>query len=169
VGRCDFLARLASARGDLACRLRSARIPGAAAFLRGRPRAARDVGCAVLVEAKDVPRVAESAKPFGFRPRIEDASTFAKEARVLLLRHEPSAIDLDVSLGPLPLESFVDGNPGLDLARVRSAAREPADPLDAPEIASRLEELTRGRQRKILAGAHESPFRPPPHPPPESP
>src|SRR5262245_33649994 len=39
---------------------------------------------------------------FGFVPRHPDTLAFAHEARVLLLRHQPTGIDFDVALGCLP-------------------------------------------------------------------
>ena len=37
-------------------------------------------------------------------PRIAGAVTFARDRQVMLLRHEPSGVDLDVSLAWLPFE-----------------------------------------------------------------
>ncbi len=41
---------------------------------------------------------------FGFRPRVPEPLDFATRNRVLLFRHEPSSIDLDISLGGLPFD-----------------------------------------------------------------
>ena len=46
----------------------------------------------------------KSGRAFGFVPRHLDTLAFAREARVLLLRHRPTAIDVDISLGCLPFE-----------------------------------------------------------------
>ena len=40
----------------------------------------------------------------GIVPRIDDALTFARKSRVLLMRHGASAIDLDITFGGLPFE-----------------------------------------------------------------
>jgi hypothetical protein len=41
---------------------------------------------------------------FGQQFSIPDAADFARKNRVLLLRHSPTEIDIDVSLGILPFE-----------------------------------------------------------------
>jgi hypothetical protein len=41
---------------------------------------------------------------FGFEARIADLLTFAHQARVLLLRHRPTKLDIDIALGCLPFE-----------------------------------------------------------------
>jgi hypothetical protein len=46
----------------------------------------------------------DAGRAFGFVPREADALAFAREARVLLLRHQPTGIDVDVALGCLPFE-----------------------------------------------------------------
>ena len=47
--------------------------------------------------------------PFDLVPRIPDAIEFAHETRVLLLRHAPTGIDIDLSLGALPFEEELVG------------------------------------------------------------
>lgn len=79
-------------------------IVGAVAVaIRGEPRNTDDVD-AVIVDAMSWERILESAARYGFVPRIDDALDFAARSRVLLLRHEPSGVDVDVSLGGLPFE-----------------------------------------------------------------
>jgi hypothetical protein len=46
----------------------------------------------------------DAAVPYGIVPRIDDARTFARRSRVLLMRHAGSAIDLDITFGALPFE-----------------------------------------------------------------
>ena len=79
-------------------------IGGVAASLLGRPRMTGDVGVVVLVDDADWRAFVEAGRAFGIVPRRADALDFARRSRVLLLRHEPSGIDLDVSLGALPFE-----------------------------------------------------------------
>ncbi len=40
----------------------------------------------------------------GLKPRLADAVDFARRSRVVLLTHEESGIDVDISLGLLPFE-----------------------------------------------------------------
>ncbi len=79
-------------------------IGGLAASLLGRPRVTRDVDALVLLAENQWPTFVEAGKEFGFLPRIADVLVFARESRVLLLRHEPTGIDVDVALGALPFE-----------------------------------------------------------------
>ncbi len=105
----DPVAPLRSALHDLvrwwrAGGVRGIVIGGVAASILGRPRLTRDVdGLVWLDETRWGDFVAEGAR-FGFAPRIPDAMAFARESRVLLLRHESSQIDADISFGALPFE-----------------------------------------------------------------
>lgn len=79
-------------------------IGGVAASLLGRPRVTGDVDAVVWIGDADWDAFVEAGRRFGIVPRRPDALAFARRSRVLLLRHEPSTIDLDVSLGALPFE-----------------------------------------------------------------
>ena len=57
---------------------------------------------------------------FGFEPRRPDAIEFAHEARVLLVQHRPSGIDVDIVFGALPFEvEAVDSAVVTDVAGVQ--------------------------------------------------
>jgi len=79
-------------------------IGGLAVALLGRPRLTRDVDVMVLLPQDRWESFFKSSSDFGFTPREPDSLAFAREARVLLLRHEPSGIDVDVAFGFLPFE-----------------------------------------------------------------
>jgi hypothetical protein len=79
-------------------------IGGLAVALLGRPRVTRDVDALILLAEDLWPALIESGARFGFLPRQSDTLAFAHEARVLLLRHHPTGIDVDVALGSLPFE-----------------------------------------------------------------
>jgi len=92
--------------------LRQADVPaavigGVAASLLGRPRVTKDVDIVALADDSDVPRLLSLGKQHGVTARAADAVEFAKVSRVLLLRHEPSGIEIDVSLATLPFEREV--------------------------------------------------------------
>ncbi|HWP04336.1 MAG TPA: nucleotidyl transferase AbiEii/AbiGii toxin family protein [Polyangiaceae bacterium] len=92
--------------------LRQADVPaavigGVAASLLGRPRVTKDVDLVALADDSDVPRLLSLGKQHGVTARAADAVEFAKVSRVLLLRHEPSGIEIDVSLATLPFEREV--------------------------------------------------------------
>jgi hypothetical protein len=79
-------------------------VGGVAASLLGRPRVTGDVDALVIVADEAWARFVADGAVHGIRPRRADAIAFARRSRVLLLRHQPSGIDLDVSLGLLPFE-----------------------------------------------------------------
>ena len=79
-------------------------IGGIAASLLGRPRLTADVDALLLLSIDELPFLIEVAAQEGLVPRITDAQDFARRHRVLLLRHQESGINVDISLGLLPFE-----------------------------------------------------------------
>lgn len=79
-------------------------IGGIAASLLGRPRLTADVDAMLLLSIEELPLLMEVAAQEGLVPRITDAQDFARRHRVLLLRHQESGINVDISLGLLPFE-----------------------------------------------------------------
>ncbi|MGQ0637361.1 MAG: nucleotidyl transferase AbiEii/AbiGii toxin family protein [Planctomycetaceae bacterium] len=79
---------------------------GVAASILGRPRATRDIDILVDVPRPRWRKLLLGGMAYGFFPRCgaEEALRFAIEARVLLLRHQATGIDVDVVLGALPFE-----------------------------------------------------------------
>jgi hypothetical protein len=79
-------------------------IGGLAASLLGRPRATRDIDLLVLAEESRWASLLEAGSTFGFRPRIDDPIAFARQSHVLIVRHEPTSVDVDLIIGALPFE-----------------------------------------------------------------
>jgi hypothetical protein len=79
-------------------------IGGVAASLLGKPRLTDDADALILLSVEEVPRLVALARVEGLQPRIADVVDFARRSRVVLLRHEESGIDVDISLGMLPFE-----------------------------------------------------------------
>ena len=79
-------------------------IGGIAAVARGIPRFTRDIDATIEAEGLDIDRALALLQRHGFEPRIEHAAEFARQRLVLLLRHQPSAVDLDLSLAWMPFE-----------------------------------------------------------------
>jgi hypothetical protein len=79
-------------------------IGGVAASLLGRPRVTRDIDALVLLDESEWEAFLAKGAGFGFVPRLSNALTFAHQARVLLVRHEASRIDIDIAFGALPFE-----------------------------------------------------------------
>lgn len=86
-------------------RVRGMLIGAVAASLLGRPRTTRDVDAVVWLERpREWARFLAGLRTHGIEPRIAAPLDFAARSRVLLLRHAPSGIDVDISLGALPFE-----------------------------------------------------------------
>ena len=79
-------------------------IGGVAASLLGKPRLTADVDVLVLFSTDRLPDLIAAAASEGLELRFPDAEAFARQHRVLLLRHRASGISVDISLGLLPFE-----------------------------------------------------------------
>lgn len=94
---------LERALADLASALNATGIPwmvigGIAVIARGVRRMTTDIDAAVRGDRVDVAAVLRTLGRKRIAPRIADAERFAAESLVLLLRHAPTGVDLDVSL-----------------------------------------------------------------------
>lgn len=115
-------------------------IGGVAASLLGRPRMTRDVDALVLVPENEWARFLRSGKRFGIVPRESDTLQFAEQTRVLLLRHRPTSIDVDIVLGALDFERET-------LARVRKVRIAGMEiPLATPEDLIVMKAIARREQ-----------------------
>jgi hypothetical protein len=102
-------------------------IGGVAVGLLGRPRITRDLDALILLTEDRWPSFLAASGQFGFVPRESDTLAFAREARVLLLRHQATSIDIDVAFGWLPFEEEA-------VARVRTVnVAGTSVPLPTPE------------------------------------
>jgi hypothetical protein len=69
-----------------------------AAISRGVRRLTTDIDATVRGDAVTIDGLLAELARHAIRPRIDDAAAFAEENLVLLLRHTPTGVDLDVSL-----------------------------------------------------------------------
>lgn len=83
---------------------RGAVIGGIAVGLLGVARMTRDVDAVVWIEHHQLDDFVSAAARFGIVPRVAELLSFAAESRVLLLRHRPTGVEIDVSLAALPFE-----------------------------------------------------------------
>lgn len=88
----------ALARGLTESRVPWAVIGGIAVIARGVRRFTTDIDVAVRGDAISVESLLKDLARFSISPRIADAVPFAEANLVLLLRHQESGVDLDVSL-----------------------------------------------------------------------
>ena len=139
-------------------------IGGLAASLLGRPRFTQDIDLMILDLDDRLPEFVDLLKNFDIHPRIEYAVEFARESRVLLLRHSQSGINIDISMGILPFEREaverrnIQSVFGLelnlptpeDLIIFKSIARRPQDIEDIKAIIKRHPSLDRERVLSIV-------------------
>jgi hypothetical protein len=132
---------------------------GVAASLLGQPRLTADVDALLLLSTEELPRLIEAANQEGLEPRISDAHDFARRNRVLLLRHKTSGVNVDISLGVLPLEveaversqNYRAGALNIrlptpeDLIIFKAVAHRPRDLLDIQAIIQSHPQLDRVR------------------------
>lgn len=79
-------------------------IGGIAASILGKPRYTNDVDLVVLDVDKRIAGIIAKLKKYDIEPRISDVEEFAQKSRMLLMRHLPSKINIDISMGLLPFE-----------------------------------------------------------------
>lgn len=73
-------------------------IGGIAVIARGVRRMTTDIDAAVRGDQADVSALLAALARKRITPRIDDAERFARESLVLLLRHRPTGVELDVSM-----------------------------------------------------------------------
>jgi hypothetical protein len=103
-------------------------IGGIAVIARGVPRTTRDVDATVSAETGHLEGLLRTFGKHELGPRIDDALDFAQANQVLLLRHAPSGVDVDVSLAWLPFElEAIDASDDLLVGEVRVPVARPED------------------------------------------
>jgi hypothetical protein len=149
-------------------------IGGVAASLLGKPRLTVDIDAVILVATDDLPVLMDAAAQEGITPRIPEAEAFAREHRVLLLRHLESGVAVDIALGMLPFEREAVERSVLhdagtfairlptpeDLIILKAVAHRPQDLLDIQALVETNPELDRERIRtwvREFAGVLEMP------------
>jgi hypothetical protein len=123
-------------------------VGGVAVSLLSRPRFTQDIDALVILAETEWERAIGAAKVYGILPRIDGALEFARRARVLLLRHSASGIDIDVIFGGLPFESLAVAQAQIhsvagvsvrlprveDLLIMKAVAHRPQDILDVDAL-----------------------------------
>jgi predicted nucleotidyltransferase len=103
-------------------------IGGIAVIARGVPRTTRDVDATISASPGRVDDVLRIFEQHELVPRIDDARAFAQANQVLLLRHAPSGVDVDVSLAWLPFElEAITASERLQIGEVRVPVARPED------------------------------------------
>ena len=134
-------------------------IGGIAVSLLGKPRLTADLDAMFLLSVDDIPNLIEAAKSEGIVPRIGAVEEFARKNRVVLLRHQESGTNIDISLGMLPFEEEIVERSILvqagalsvrlptpeDLIILKAVANRPRDLLDIQTIIESHPDLDRRR------------------------
>jgi hypothetical protein len=102
-------------------------IGGIAVIARGVRRMTTDIDAAVRGDAVELERLVGALKKKRMVPRIPRAEQFARANLVLLVRHEPTGVDLDISLAWTAFEQEALG------ARERVRYGRVAVPMARPE------------------------------------
>ncbi len=137
-------------------------IGGVAASILGRPRVTRDVDALVLMDEQDWDGFLTAGLTFGFVARVTHPLDFARKAKVLLVRHEPSGIDVDITFGTLPFEKEAITNAfwidirgvrlplptAEDLIIMKAVAHRPRDLADIESIVDAHKKLNLRRIRR---------------------
>lgn len=124
-------------------------IGGIAASLLDQPRLTANLDAVILLSTEDLPKLISAAAEQQMLPRIAEAEIFARKNQVLLLRHQTSNTNIDISLGILPFEvemvsrsrKFKIGDLYLqlptpeDLIILKAVAHRPKDLADIQAIA----------------------------------
>ena len=123
-------------------------IGGVAAAILGKPRFTADVDAVILIKDEEISEFIIKARKYELAPRLADAEAFAFKNRVILLRHMPSGIGVDISIGLLPFEIeainrsklYKIGNVSIRMPKVeemiifKAVAHRPQDMLDIQEM-----------------------------------
>jgi hypothetical protein len=141
-------------------------VGGLAVSQLSRPRLTADIDVlAYIEEDARIPPLLLRAARTGFSPRIADAEAFARRNRVLLLVHDRTGIQIDISFGLLPFEREViehrqiveAGDLHLPLPRVedlvvlKAVAHRPVDLQDIRMLVEAHPALDRERIRSVVA------------------
>jgi hypothetical protein len=117
-------------------------IGGIAVIARGVRRFTTDIDAAVRGDAISVARLVKVLAAHRIVPRIAGAQAFARENLVLLMRHEPTGVDLDVSLAWSAFEfDALDASTSTAFGRVTVPMSTPADLIVFKAIAGRPRDL----------------------------
>jgi hypothetical protein len=130
-------------------------IGGIAVIARGVPRLTRDVDATVAGGVLGLEEIVERLRPHDLVPRIDDAVEFAAANQVLLLRHEPSRVDVDVSIAWLPFErEALAASEPLDLAGIHIPVARAEDLIIYKAVAFRPQDQQDIERLLALHGRH---------------
>jgi predicted nucleotidyltransferase len=139
-------------------------IGGLAASLHGKPRVTKDVDLVAIADNDSWGDLLAAATRWGLKPRIESPLEFAATTRVLLLVHEPSQVEVDLSFGMLPFEQELVARAeqrnvknvrfplasAEDIIVMKALALRPRDIADIEGIVASTPDLDLDRVRRVV-------------------
>ncbi len=126
-------------------------IGGIAAIGRGVRRLTTDIDAVVKGDAVDIAGLVAFLAKRGIRSRIEKPVAFAEQNLVLLMRHEASGVDFDISLGWSGFENeALEARAEARFGRVRVPMAAPADLIVFKTIAGRPKDLEDAESLLVL-------------------
>lgn len=118
-------------------------IGGVAASVLGMPRFTADADAMLLLSLDELGLLLKLAREEGLTPRLQDVEAFARRSRVVLLRHDESGINVDISLGLLPFEiEAVERSQEIDIGSLRIRLPMPEDLIILKAVAHRPKDMT---------------------------
>lgn len=117
-------------------------IGGIAIIAHGVRRFTTDIDAAVLGDAIAIDQLLETLARYGIAPRVADAAAFARDNLVLLVRHAPTGVDLDISLAWSSFEhEALAAREIVRFGRVRAPMSVPDDLVVFKAIAGRPKDM----------------------------
>lgn len=96
----------------------------------------------LLLSIEDIPELVELAAQVGLTPRLPDVVEFAQRSRVVLLEHQATGINVDISLGLLPFEiEAVERSQTLQIGTIKVRLPTPEDLIILKAVAHRPKDL----------------------------
>lgn len=117
-------------------------IGGIAVIARGVRRMTTDIDVVVRGDSIEISKLLRILAKHAVEPRIDEAGAFAEKNLVLLLRHEPSGVDLDLSLGWTDFErAAIASSTKAAFGRASYPMARPADLVVFKALAARPKDI----------------------------
>jgi hypothetical protein len=139
---------MADALCDLTAWLEGEQIPhavigGVAVSLLAQPRVTDDLDAIIACDTDLLESLLQKGAPHGFVPRISDAADFARRNHVILLQHQPTGINVDLSCGTLPFdEEMIARARKLTIGAVNIRVITPEDLIITKAVAHRPRDIS---------------------------
>ena len=117
-------------------------IGGLAVTLIAKPRFTEDIDAVVWLERKVWAHLLEQARLYDFVPRAEHPLEFAAQTNMLLLKHEPTEVEVDISCGALPFEwEMIERAQTVNLPKITVHVATPEDLIITKGVALREQDI----------------------------